>query len=184
MKLAVFRYHPDRLLMGLVDAEGEAMMTGGPLPPQHPENRPHAYTPDGSGAVLESGPVCRCGRPRGHQVHVEPGADEPDDEETDVVAGPIPVIVYDPVEIYTTIVQAQGELGTPGFAIVRVPEVLRQSSVTVHYDRVLWDGLYELDVAAGDAVEPIVSDYQAYRTRAAAAVVAEPASGGRRRIVT
>ncbi len=186
MKLAVFRLERDWIVMGQVDDEGEAIMTGAPLPPQHPENRPHAYTADGRGPVLETGAICRCGRPRGHQIHVEPGDQEPDEDEADVVAGPIPVVVYDPVEIHKVIAQASTELGTPGFAIVRIPEVTRESFVTVHYDRARLDGLYELDAPGVDVVEPIVTEYLALRAgKAPTATVAEAEPrGGRRRIVT
>lgn len=184
MKLAVFRYDPTYLVMGQVDAEGEAVMLGLPLPPEHPENRPHEYTPQDGGPVLETGTLCECGRPRGHQIHAATPrhGDDPDDADAEAL-GPIVVRLYDPVEVFTSIVQAATELGQAGFAVVKVPQVWPASTLNAHYDRMLLDGVYALDAEGGEEREPIVNDYFAYRQSAPAPAIAEP-RGGRRRIVT
>jgi hypothetical protein len=196
MKLAVFRYatsgQPDRIL-GLVDAEGEAVMSGQPLPP---ENRPHEYDPPesaGDHAVeLRTGPLCRCGKPQGHQVHVRPPDDAEPDDGDEGMPGPIPVTLYDPVELYTMVVPTASPVDPSqrGLAVVTVPELLPQSYVVVHYERMLWDGLYDLDPEPGEEPEDIVADYKAAvemgraKAQATGRVPPPPASGGRRRVVS
>jgi len=178
VKLAVLRY-PDRVLMGQVDAEGEAMILGMPLPSAA---APHSYAPreDGEG-MLSTGPLCRhCDHPRNHQLHQD--VDDEDPDELEPATGPIPVRLYEPVEIYKLVMPIQTQVGAQGFGVVSVPEVLPMSYVTAHFERSQWDGLYALE---GEALERIVQDYLALLGKGAPVTIAvgEPAARGRRRIV-
>lgn len=182
MKLAVLRY-AGWTLMGKVDAEGEAIMLGIPLPPP---DAPHLYSPREDGVTLSTGALCRhCDNPKGHQVHqqIDGGRDvvADDDEPDELGAGPILVRLYDPVEIHTAIVPMTTQVGTQGLALARVPDVLRQSYVNAHFDRGQWDGLYELE---GPDLEGIVQEYLLLRSAPvpAAAVAADRPRG--RRIIT
>lgn len=174
MKLAVFRF-ADRMVLGQVDAEGEAMLLGAPSP-----ETPHEYVPREDGVELSTGPLCRtCAKPKGHQVH-DPDALEDVDEDDDAgaIAGPIPVRVYDPVETYITIVPVQTPMGSSGLGVAKIPEVLRASSITVHVDRAEWVGLYTLE---GEVLEGIAQDYlNLVKPLRAADLVTTPTTGRRR----
>jgi hypothetical protein len=161
VKLAVFRYRnagpnaPDRI-MGLVDEEVEALITGVPAPPPPPDDR----TVEGSSS-----------RP-------DPDDDDPD-EDDDVV---YPLKIYDPVEFYVILMPAASELDpnvTQGWIAMDIPKPLSESEAFVHYDAMRTSGVYSLESA-----EPCVAEYRAGRERRGVTPGATAQGGGRRRITS